>query len=86
MHAPHLLHNDPPSHPALNWHNARMPESRSTDPQRKAEHTDPHMVAGWRNPAELEPPLRPDGRRDFRRLNGLLTQPHAALGPRGLGL
>jgi len=26
----------------------------------------------------------PDGRRDFRRLNGLLSQPHAALGPRGL--
>jgi hypothetical protein len=25
--APHLLHNKPPSHPALNWHNARMPES-----------------------------------------------------------
>jgi hypothetical protein len=27
--------------------------------------------------------LRADGRRDFRRLNGLLQQSHAALGPRG---
>ena len=35
-------------------------------PGRKAEHTDPHIVAGWRHPAELEPPLREDGRRDFR--------------------
>jgi hypothetical protein len=52
-------------------------------PGRREEHTDPHLIAGWRHPAELEPPLRPDGRRDFRRLNGLLQQPHAALGPRG---
>ena len=27
-------------------------------PGREAEHTDPHIVAGWRHPAELEPPLR----------------------------
>ena len=52
-------------------------------PGRREEHRDPHLVAGWRDPAELEPPLRPDGRRDFRRITGLLTQPHAALGPRG---
>ena len=52
-------------------------------PGREAEHTDPHIVAGWRHPAELEPPLREDGRRDFRHLAGLLQQPHAALGPRG---
>jgi len=52
-------------------------------PGRANEHTDPHIVAGWRHPAELEPPLRPDGSRDFRRLNGLLTQPHAALGKWG---
>jgi hypothetical protein len=52
-------------------------------PGRREEHTDPHLVAGWRHPAELEPPLRPDGHRDFRRLSGLLSQPHAALGPRG---
>ena len=49
-------------------------------PGRHQEHTDPHIVAGWRHPAELEPPLRPDGRRDFRRLLGLLNQPHAAMG------
>lgn len=52
-------------------------------PGRREEHTDPHLIAGWREPAEIEPPLRPDGRRDFRRLTGLLEQPHAALGPRG---
>jgi hypothetical protein len=52
-------------------------------PGRREEHTDPHLIAGWRHPAELEPPLRADGHRDFRRLNGLLQQPHAALGPRG---
>ena len=52
-------------------------------PGREAEHTDPHIVAGWRDPAELEPPLRGNSRRDFRELAGLLQQPHAALGPRG---
>ncbi len=52
-------------------------------PGRNEEHTDPHIVAGWRHPAELEPPLRGGGRRDFRQLTGLLQQPHAALGPRG---
>jgi hypothetical protein len=52
-------------------------------PGQSAEHTDPHIVAGWGHPAELEPPLRDDGRRDFRHLNGLLQQPHTALGPRG---
>ena len=53
-------------------------------PGRREEHTDPHIVAGWRHPAELEPPLRADGRRDFRRLLGLLNQPHAAMGSWGL--
>jgi hypothetical protein len=53
-------------------------------PGRAEEHTDPHIVAGWRHPAELEPPLRPDGRRDFRRLLGLVNQPHAAMGTWGL--
>ena len=51
-------------------------------PGRREEHTDPHIVAGWRDPAELEPPLRPGGQRDFRRLNGLLQQTLAALGDR----
>ena len=53
-------------------------------PGRREEHTDPHIVAGWRHPAELEPPLREDGKRDYRRLHGLLNQPHAALGTRGM--
>lgn len=52
-------------------------------PGRYQEHTDPHIVAGWRHPAELEPPLRPDGTRDFRKLNGLLNQPNDALGKWG---
>lgn len=52
-------------------------------PGRSEAHTDPHLVAGWRDPAELEAALRQDKRRDFRRLAGLLQQPHAALGPRG---
>jgi MobA/VirD2-like, nuclease domain len=51
-------------------------------PGRREEHTDPHIVAGWRHPADLEPPLRPDGKRDFTKLVGLLLQPQAALGKR----
>ena len=54
-------------------------------PGRHEEHTDPHIVTGWRHPAELEPPLRPDGTRDFRKLTGLLNQPHAAMGKYGFG-
>jgi hypothetical protein len=52
-------------------------------PGRKHEHTDPHIVAAWRDPDGLEPPLCPDGRRDFRWLAGLLRQPHDALGDLG---
>ena len=48
-------------------------------PGRHEEHTDPHIVAGWRHPAALEPPLRADGRRDFTKLTGLLLQPQAAM-------
>jgi hypothetical protein len=51
-------------------------------PGRREEHTDPHIVAGWRHPADLEPPLRPDGKREFTKLTGLLLQPQAALGKR----
>jgi hypothetical protein len=54
-------------------------------PGRHEEHTDPRLVAGWRDPAELEPLARVDGKRDFRRLHGLLNQPLAALGRRGFG-
>src|SRR6266571_8918285 len=46
------------------------------------EHTDPHLVAGFGDPAELEPERRPGGTRDFRRLAGLLEQaPAAVAGP-----
>lgn len=54
-------------------------------PGRHEEHADPHIVTGWRHPAELEPPLRPGGHRDFRPLNGLLRQPLAVLGTRAPG-
>lgn len=49
-------------------------------PGRHEEHTDPHIVAGFRRPALLEPPLRADGTRDFSKLNGLLNQPNDARG------
>ena len=39
-------------------------------PGRCQEHADPHLVAGWRDPAELEPALRADRTRDFRRPRG----------------
>jgi hypothetical protein len=52
-------------------------------PGRREEHTDPHIIAGYRNPADLEPPLRASGTRDFRRLAGLLRLPHDALGKWG---
>jgi hypothetical protein len=43
------------------------------------EHTDPHLVAGFSDPGELEPERRPGGSRDLRRLAGLLAQPLAAV-------
>ncbi len=52
-------------------------------PGRREEHTDPHIIAGYRDPADLEPPLRASGSRDFRRLTGLLRLPHDALGKWG---
>jgi hypothetical protein len=51
-------------------------------PGKACEHVNPHLVSGWCHPAELEPPLRPDGHRDFRRLTGLMLQPVALLGDR----
>ena len=48
-------------------------------PGRANEHVDPHLVAGFSDPGELEPERRPDGSLDFRRLAGLLAQPLAAL-------
>lgn len=44
-------------------------------PGRFNEHVNPHVVAGFRHPAALEPKLRPDGRRDFRHLIGVLDLP-----------
>jgi hypothetical protein len=52
-------------------------------PGRREEHTDPHIIAGYRDPADLEPPLRASGSREFRRLVGLLRLPHDALGKWG---
>ncbi len=51
-------------------------------PGKACEHVSPHLVAGWRHPAGLEPPLRPGGKRDFRRLTGLMLQPVALAGSR----
>ena len=48
-------------------------------PGQANEHTDPHLIAAFGDPAELEPERRPGGTRDFRRLAGLLGQPLAAL-------
>jgi hypothetical protein len=45
-------------------------------PGKSDEHTDPHLIAAWRaDLPSLEPLIRPDGRRDFRRLTGLLDAP-----------
>jgi hypothetical protein len=52
-------------------------------PGRREEHTDPHIIAGYRPPPDLEPPLRATGGRDFRRLAGLLRLPHDVLGKWG---
>jgi hypothetical protein len=52
-------------------------------PGKANEHTDPHLVAGFSDPADLEPPIRANGTRDFRRLTGLLTQPMTALAGSG---
>ena len=38
-------------------------------PGKANEHTDPHLVAGFSDPLELEPDRRPDGSRDLRRLS-----------------
>jgi hypothetical protein len=54
-------------------------------PGKANEHTDPHLVAGFGDPAELEPERRPSGAADLRRLAGLLAQPLAALAGPGYG-
>ena len=50
------------------------------NPGRSCGRSSPHLVAGWRDPSQLEPPLRLGGKRDFRYLTGLLEQPLAVLG------
>ncbi|MER6812984.1 hypothetical protein ABT299_27280 [Spirillospora sp. NPDC000708] len=44
-------------------------------PGKRNEHTDPHLVAGYRHPAALEPARRTDGRRDLRPLGEALHSP-----------
>jgi hypothetical protein len=45
------------------------------------EHRNPHLVAAWRDQlTNLEPPIRPGGRRDFRSLTSLLNAPLTAAG------
>lgn len=45
-------------------------------PGRSNEHTNPHLIASWDDgPTALEPPVRDDGGRDFRRLTDVLNQP-----------
>ena len=51
-------------------------------PGRANEHTDPHLVAGFGDPRELEPDRRADGSPDLQRLTGLLLLP-LALDPFG---
>jgi len=51
-------------------------------PGQTCAHSHPHLVSGWRHPAELEPLVRENGKRDFRRLTRLMEQPLAGLGDR----
>jgi hypothetical protein len=51
-------------------------------PGKACVHSNPHLVSGWRHPAELEPQVRENGRRDFRRLTEMLELPLAGLGNR----
>ncbi len=45
-----------------------------------SEHTDAHLIAGWDDPARLEPVRLADGRPDLRHLAGLLNAPLAVAG------
>ena len=51
-------------------------------PGKASAQSTPHLVSGWRHPAELEPPVRKNGKRDFRRLTEMLELPLAGLGDR----
>jgi len=50
-----------------------------------AQHTSPHLVAGWLPPAELEPPRRKDGKRNFNRLADLMELPVQVARAKALG-
>ncbi|WP_157430162.1 relaxase/mobilization nuclease domain-containing protein [Actinomadura oligospora] len=51
-------------------------------PGTDGEHRDAHVVAGFDAPGELEPSWHPNGGRDLRQLDALLTQPVKQLGER----
>lgn len=52
-------------------------------PGKSDEHRDQHLAAGWRDPAEAEPPWKANGRRDFRYLINQLNAPLDAVGRNG---
>ncbi|ROO88079.1 hypothetical protein EDD29_5736 [Actinocorallia herbida] len=52
-------------------------------PGARGEHEDPRIVAGFGETAELEPALSSLGRRDFRKLEALMSQPLSLLDPLG---
>ena len=52
-------------------------------PGKSDEHTDPHLVAGWREPSWIEPPVTARGKRDFRDLVNQLNAPLDAADRRG---
>ncbi len=43
----------------------------------ESEHRDAHLIAGWDDPARLEPPRGADGQRELGRLAELLNAPLA---------
>ncbi|TDB86291.1 hypothetical protein E1266_34415 [Actinomadura sp. 7K534] len=51
-------------------------------PGANGEHHNPRIVAGFGDAADMEPMVGPEGSRDFRHLEGLLTQLLALLGDR----
>jgi hypothetical protein len=58
-------------------------EGRAGEKSLSSDHDNPRVIAGFDDPQLLQPQVRADGRRDFRRLAGLLTQPLqvAGVGP-----
>jgi hypothetical protein len=49
-------------------------------PGKAIPHVSPHLVVGWREPSELEPPLHSDGQRSFRFLAGQMEVPLVIIG------